>query len=108
MQVLNPLGHAMGGAGSGGADLQNAAMHLHVKRQNMTAKIGQHTMPDERVPERRGMFWPDLSLVGAGEAVDGMDWVMTHHQFMPRIGVLFQYLTEPLGFDVTLAAETGP
>jgi len=71
-------------------------------------EIGEHAAVDERVPERPGMLGPDLALVGAGKAVDGMHRMMAEHQLVSRIGVLAQDVGEPRRLDVTFATETRP
>src|SRR6516164_201809 len=84
MQILDALRHAMRGAGSRAADLQHAAMHLHVEGEDVAAQIGEHPLFDQDVPEPACMFWPDLTLIGRLEAVDRMHRMMADHELVPR------------------------
>src|SRR5882724_9938528 len=95
VQVFDALGHAMRRSRARGAYLQHAPMDLHVKGKDVTAQVGEHAAFDEDVPERTGVLGADFSLVGTGEAVDGMHRVMAEHQLMARI-------------DMALAAKACP
>ena len=95
-------------AGSGGAYLEHAALHLDVERQDVAAQICQHVVRHERIPERGSVLGTDVALVGAGEAVHRKHGVMADHQLEPGIRMLAEDLVQPCGLDVALAAQAAP
>ena len=108
MKVLDALGHAMGRAGACGADLQHAAMDLHVEGEDVAAEIGQHAALDEHVPELGRMLGTDLALIGTREAVDGEHRVVAKNQLVAGIGMALQHVAEPRRLDMALAAQARP
>ena len=108
VQVFDAFGHAVRRSGAGGADLQHAAMDLHVEGEDVAAEIGEHAALDEHVPEISRVLGADLPLVGTGEAVDREDRVMAQHQLVVRIGMALQHLAQPRRLDMALAAQARP
>ena len=108
MEIFDALRHAVRGAGAGGADLQHAAMDLHVECQDMAAQVGEHARLAQNVPECRRVLWADIALVGAGEAVDRMDGMVARDELVAGVRVLVQHGAEPVGLDMAFAAEARP
>ena len=74
--------------GSRCANLKHTTVDLHVEGEDVTADVSKYTSVDKDCPERRCVFWSNLSLIGAGEAVDGINGMMADDQLMSRVRVL--------------------
>jgi hypothetical protein len=44
MEVFDAFRHPVRSSGAPRADLQDAAMHLYIERQNMAAQVGENTL----------------------------------------------------------------
>ena len=108
MEILDPLRHAVGGAGAGRADLQDAAMDLDVEGQDVAAQVGEHTVLGQHVPEDVCMLGADVALIRTAEAVDGVNRMMAGDDLVARIGVLLQDGAKPLRLDMAFAAQARP
>jgi hypothetical protein len=108
VEILDAFGHAMGCPRPCRAYLKHAPIDLHVEGQDVGAKVGEHIRLHQDVPEAAGVLRADLALVWAGEAVDGVDWMMAQNELVPGIGMLVEDTLQPLGFDMAFAAQPRP
>src|SRR5579859_3461164 len=106
VQVFKLLRHAMQRACACCAELQHAAVHLDVECENVAAQISEYVVRDEHVPEGVGVLRPDVTLIGACEAVHWECWVVADHEFGACVSMLVQHGIEPGSLDVAFTAET--
>ena len=57
-------------AGSRCANLKHATVDLNVEGEDVTADVSKYASVDQDCPKFHCVFWPNFSLIGAGNPVD--------------------------------------
>jgi hypothetical protein len=83
-------------------------MHLDIKREDVTAKIGQDPMMNKDLPESMAIVRREFTLPGTGKAIHRVDWMVAQDQLVPRVSMVLQGMVKPSGLDPALPTKTRP
>src|SRR5437899_12752126 len=105
MQILDAFRHPVSRSRARSANLQDAAMRLHIEGEDVAAQIGNHVLVHQDIPERANVFVADLALIGPRKAVDGKHRVMAKNELMSGITMVSERCFQPRELDMALTAK---